>query len=227
MASARVVAAYLEDISIQAFEHHPDELNKVIGEAGGIYGLYKNDRLYYVGLATNLFRRINQHRKDKHRGKWNRFSAYLTKRDHHIKEMESLTLRILSPHGNTMTGRLTGSDNLKRELIKLMKHSAQLHDAEILGGADAKHKRKRAAHGSKGSKALSALAGHRRRLWGSRNGVDYDAVLLKSGQISFKKQRYESPSAAAFAAIGRGTNGWMFWHYYIGKGEWKPLKNLK
>ena len=227
MAPARVVSAYLEDISVRAFDHHPDDLNQIIGQVGGIYGLYRNDRLYYVGLATNLFRRINQHRKDKHRGKWNRFSAYVTKRDHHIKEMEALTLRMISPHGNLQRGRLPGSDNLKRELIKLMKRSSQLHEAEILGGGVAQRKRKRAARGSRGSKALSAVTGRRRQLWGHRKGVDYNAVLLKSGQISFQKIRYNSPSAAAKAAIGRDINGWTFWHYSVGKGEWVQLKKLR
>ena len=95
-----VVGSYLEDISIKAFKLHPSELKQVIGGVGGIYGLYKNDRLYYVGLAVDLFRRIKQHLRDKHRRKWNRFSAYVTNRDQHIKEMESLALRLISPQGN-------------------------------------------------------------------------------------------------------------------------------
>jgi hypothetical protein len=227
MAPAHVVSAYLEDISVRAFDAHPDELSRVIGKKGGIYGLYKGDRLYYVGLATDLFRRINQHRKDKHRGKWNRFSAYVTKRDHHIKEMESLTLRMISPRGNRQTGRLSGSENLKREFLEQMKQSTRLHEAEILGGGYAQRKRKRAARGSKGSEALSALTGHRRKLWARRSGVDYDAVLLHSGKINFQKTQYDSPTAAAQAATGGRINGWTFWHYSIGKGEWAPLKRLR
>jgi predicted GIY-YIG superfamily endonuclease len=227
MAVRAVVCGYLEDISVKAFDHHPDDLNEVIGHEGGIYCLYKQDRLYYVGLAKNLYGRIKQHRKDKHRGKWNRFSAYITKRTQHIRELESLMLRVTAPRGNRQRGKLSGASDLKRELMQCMKQSRRLHEAEMLGGGVAKQKRKRAAKGARGSKALSALAGRRRRLWAKYKGKDYSAILTTKGQVRFDGTLYDSPSAAAKAVVGRHCNGWTFWYYPIGRREWAPLLNLR
>lgn len=44
--------------------------------------------------------RVNHHLKDWHKGKWDRFSVYLTNDDEHIKPLESLMLRIINPKGN-------------------------------------------------------------------------------------------------------------------------------
>ena len=45
----------------------------------GIYALYKKDKLYYVGLTTNLFGRIKWHMKDRHAGKWDSFVIFRIK----------------------------------------------------------------------------------------------------------------------------------------------------
>jgi hypothetical protein len=227
MAISKVVSKYIEDISVKAFDHHSSELKEVIGHEGGIYCLYKNERLYYVGLAKNLFLRIKQHRKDKHKRKWNRFSAYVTKHDSHIQELESLTLRMISPPGNRKKGRLTGAKNLKQSLIREMKDSQRLHEAEMLGGKIGEKKRQKAAKGRKGSDALSSLAGRRRNLIGWRGNDEFTAVLHKSGKIKFDGVMYDSPSRAAVAALGRSSNGWRFWHYKDKNKEWAQLRNLK
>jgi hypothetical protein len=223
-----VISAYLEDIAAKAFDTHPGELEAVLGSQGGIYALYtRRQGLYYVGLATNLFARIKHHRRDKHAGKWTRFSAYATRLDGHTREMESLTLSIAKPPGNRQGGRLRGSKNLKREFEQGMRRASSLLHAEISGGRAAAGRRKRAARGSRGADALSVLSGHRRKLWGERNGVSYEATLLQSGQIRYAGALYDSPAAAARAATGRVTNGWRFWYYPLSRGEWIQLYNLK
>jgi len=223
-----VISAYLEDISAKAFDTHPGELKAVLGGQGGIYALYsRRQGLYYVGLAKNLFGRIKHHRGDKHEGKWTRFSAYVTRLDGHTREMESLTLSIAKPPGNQQGGRLRGSRNLKSEFERRMRRASSLLHAEISGGRAAAGRRRRAARGSRGADALSVLSGHRRRLWGERNGVSYEATLLQSGQIRYAGVLFDSPAAAARAATGRATNGWRFWYYPLGRGEWIQLHNLK
>ena len=227
MPVSKVVTKYIEDISVKAFDFHSSELKEVIGGEGGIYCLYKNEKLYYVGLAGNLFRRIKQHRRDKHKRKWNRFSAYVTKHDKHIQELESLTLRIISPSGNRKKGRLSGAMNLKLELSHQMKSSHRLHEAEMLGGQIAKTKRKKAAKGSVGSKALSSLTNRRRQLRGWYKSKEYKAVLLKSGKIRYDGETYTSPQASALAALGVRRNGWTFWRYKDKNKEWAQLRELK
>ena len=53
------------------------------------------------------------------------------------------------------------------------------------------------------------------------------AILLQSGKIRFAGELYESPTAASRAADPKARNGWAFWHYSVGKGEWVPLRNLR
>jgi len=52
-----------------------------------VYALYRREKLYYVGLATNLRSRINQHLKDRHKGKWTHFSLYILRKTEHLREL--------------------------------------------------------------------------------------------------------------------------------------------
>ena len=124
--SRPLVGGFLERISVTAFEKYHREITDLVRSQHGVYALYKNDRLYYVGLAVNLRRRIKQHLKDKHAGRWNRFSLYLVRKVDHIKEIESLLLRIADPAGNKQVGRLRKATNLDRQL--------RTHDAEASEG---------------------------------------------------------------------------------------------
>ena len=225
--SAGLVSFHIERVSARAFRDHSAELRELLDSQSGIYALYRDGRLYYVGLAENLFRRINQHRKDKHRHKWDRFSAYVTRRDRDIRELEALTLRIATPRGNRQIGRLTGSENLATELRRAMREAGDLEHARVFSGRIEKRARRKVARELTGPDRLSVLSGRYRRLWGCRNGVDYKAALLASGEIKFAGEIYRSPSGAARAALGRKENGWTFWHFSTGKGEWLPLRTLR
>lgn len=131
---SRILIQHLEGISGDVFASHPDILRDLIRGQSGIYALYSGNRLHYVGLASNLMRRVKQHLRDRHRGKWDRFSVYMTRRADHIKELESLLIRIVQPSGNRTGGRLAGSRNLSRELNGRMKESDKARRAKLLGG---------------------------------------------------------------------------------------------
>ena len=79
---------------------YQDIVREFIGRHG-IYALYKGRRLYYVGLASDLRSRLKAHLRDKHKSSWNRFSVYLVVESKHVKELESLFLRILMSKGNS------------------------------------------------------------------------------------------------------------------------------
>jgi hypothetical protein len=96
-----LVTQYLEGISGSALDKYQKVIREYVKRRHGIYALYRRDRLYYVGLASNLKNRLNHHLKDKHKGRWDRFSVYLTIGDTHLKELESLVLRIVQPKGNS------------------------------------------------------------------------------------------------------------------------------
>ena len=116
--SRTLILGYLEGISSKIFSGYPRQLTDLVGRQHGVYALYKGSRLYYVGLATNLRGRIKQHLKDKHAGKWDKFSIYLVRKANHIKELESIVMRISNPAGNASKGRLPKADNLKKQLDK-------------------------------------------------------------------------------------------------------------
>lgn len=128
-----LVLGYLEKISSKIFSDYPKEITALVAKQHGVYALYKGPRLYYVGLATNLKNRVKHHLKDKHEGKWDKFSLYLVRKTDHIKELESLLLRIVDPKGNAVKGRLAHAENLSMQLRKQMRKAHDEALAEILG----------------------------------------------------------------------------------------------
>jgi len=73
----------------------------------GVYILYKGKKLHYVGLTTNSLRsRILEHTRDRHKGKWNKFSWYQIPKKRYVKDVETLLLRTIGPKGNLMSGKI-------------------------------------------------------------------------------------------------------------------------
>ena len=224
-----LVVEHLEDISWIVLRDYRQVVKEMIRGYSGIYALYRRNKLYYVGLASNLMSRLDQHLKDKHKGKWDRFSVYLTVHNEHMKELESLVLRIVSPSGNTVSGKLPKSANQRRALNQLIKGHDDDRRAALIGGAYAvKHRKKMIASKTKGQPVLAGVVprGIALRAW--RNGWEYRASLRKDGLIRFGENTYTSPSAAGKAATNKACNGWRFWHYRDPKlGDWVPLNKLK
>jgi len=65
---------------------------------------------------ANLRSRLKGHLRARHGESWDRFSVYLTIGDSHIKELESLILRMASPAGNRMSGKFAKSEDLCKRL---------------------------------------------------------------------------------------------------------------
>jgi hypothetical protein len=222
-----LLIGHLENVSGRVMEAYPRIIRDMIRGRHGVYVLYKGGRLYYVGLATNLMHRINSHLRDRHRKKWDRFSVYLTTRSEHIKELESLLLRILSPDGNRAGGRLKGSENLLLALNRLLREDDADRRAFILGGAIAERRHRMKARRGKGNEALSGFVDRTIGLRGTYRGKAHRARLRPNGSIKLGKKLFDSPSAAAKQVVGRNVNGWAFWHYRAQNGEWRPLKTIK
>src|SRR5688572_4399360 len=130
---AQLVCQQMENVSSLVLEEYQDIIRGMIRGRNGVYALYKGEKLYYVGLATNLRGRLKQHLKDRHRALWDRFSVYLTIGDHHIKEMESLLLRIVRPAGNKQIGKFVRCENLNKKLARSIKTLQREQLASILG----------------------------------------------------------------------------------------------
>jgi hypothetical protein len=85
----------------------------------GIYALYKNGQLYYIGLSKSSLRgRIKNHYlKDRHKGLWDTYSFFQVRRTHYIKDIESLLLHVFMPPGNRVSGRFNKKYNLAQNKL--------------------------------------------------------------------------------------------------------------
>ena len=223
-----ILEAFLEDIHGDVLQEYPDFIRTSIKGRSGIYVLYREHALYYVGLATNLMGRLKQHLKDRHERRWDRFSVYLTARSDapHIRELEALLLRIVKPRGNRVKGRLRQAANLYAQLSDHMKREDEHRRALRLGGVARKRLQRRTTNTGKGAKALDRVVSRSTPLRGRYADTEYRALFRVDGQLRVDGTLYDSPSAAARACTKRTMNGWQFWKVRV-KGEWVPLATLR
>jgi len=217
---------YLEGVSWRILEAYPEAVRELIRRRAGVYALYRGRKLYYVGLASNLMGRINNHLRDRHHGSWDKFSVYLTQHHEHMKELEALLLRIVRPAGNTQSGRFAGSQSLLSSLNHRMTEIDADRRARLLGGNVAKRRARSKARAG-GPRSLRGIFERRKQLRGRRSGRQFRASLLQNGTIRYRNRVFRSPSAAARAAVKGPVNGWSFWLYQDDEsGTWVPLKSL-
>lgn len=213
----------LENVSKDIFSKYSGLITQLIEKSSGVYALYDEQELYYVGRATQLKNRVKQHLYDRHGASWTHFSLYLIRNDDHIGEIESLLVRIAHPKGNAVKPK--GKDD--RRLRKLLESMIrQQHRLEIDGLFGRKAKRT----GSKPGRAenLKGLVSKRTALYRTYHGREYKAHLSPLGFISYKGKRYETPTAAAKAIVKRAAvNGWHFWYITNGRGEWVKLRDMR
>ena len=130
----RLITACLEGISKRVFADYSAQIAELAGEKSGIYALYNRGKLYYVGLATDLRRRIKHHLEDRHARNWDTFSLYVVRREAHLRDLEAMTIRIAKPKGNGIKGgRL---ESLTPELKTLIDEWNLRRTSRILGLAD-------------------------------------------------------------------------------------------
>ena len=127
------MSQYLEGLSSDVFELYQDLIKQYARGRHGIYALYRNDRLYYVGLAQNMPSRVRTHLRDRHRRLWNRFSIYLTIDDRHMRELEALLLRITPTPGNKMKGSFAKAENLRAKLTREIRARQQAELDDLIG----------------------------------------------------------------------------------------------
>lgn len=97
------------------------KLAELLRGYAGIYALYKDSNLYYVGLARSLHGRVRWHLRDRHAGKWNNFRVFLIQKVRYLKDIETLVLNIAEPKGNKTRGKLLKGADLSRTLLEVLK----------------------------------------------------------------------------------------------------------
>lgn len=228
--SRSLVVQRMENISKSIFKRYHSQITDLIGGSHGIYALYDDKELYYVGKSTDLRRRVRAHLRDKHLASWTHFSLYLVRKADHLDEIESILVRIANPRGNRVAPRGRSGSTLLRELRSLVKQT-QLEELENLFGPSARSRRRLKKSPKRkegrGSKSLDGLVTRRTPLYRTYKGKEYKAFLLSSGKISFGGKRFTSPSAAAMAVTHRAANGWRFWYIKDTNGEWVHLGDYR
>jgi hypothetical protein len=228
-----IISGYLERVTARIFDKFKREITDMIKGHQGVYALYRKDKLYYVGLASNLRNRINQHLHDRHHGKWTHFSLYIIRKTDHTKELESLLLRIAHPSGNAQRGKLRTTNNLLPKLKAQVKRKVKEELEDLFKRQRPAPKTRRVktrstASRTRGKRPLAGLFTNGKCIYVRYKGTDYKAWVYRNGTIRFNGQLYTNPSAAGAAVRGgKATNGWVFWNYKTADGELVKLSTLR
>jgi hypothetical protein len=224
-----LVCQHLENISRDVLEQHQEIVRNYVRHRQGVYALYRRGKLYYVGLASNLRGRLAHHLKDRHHDSWDRFSVYLTIGDSHLRELESLILRIVKPPGNKQQGKFAKSEDLRRRLKKDWYAEMRLRLGDLLGKPLSIAPREPAAVSTEGrTPVLAEYPNRPKALRAHHKGKTLWAYVRKTGLIWFQGKHFTSPSVAGACAVKRRScNGWTFWHYQRAPGDWVPLDTLR
>lgn len=224
-----LVCQHLENISRAALEQYEDIVRQFVRQRQGVYTLYRRGKLYYVGLASNLRTRLGHHLKDRHADSWDRFSVYLTIGDSHLRELESLILRIVNPPGNKQKGQFFKSEDLRRLFGRGVRAQMRSQFSELSGGRRAVEPAEPESAGIEAKAHTTVLAGYVTRplrLRARYKGKTQSARVRRDGSILFEGKTFPSPSAAA-ARQTPTCNGWTFWQYERAPGDWVLLEQLR
>lgn len=230
---AQLVCQHLENVSRDLLQRYPDLFRELVKGRHGVYALYRGGRLYYVGLATNLRQRLNQHLRDRHAQTWDRFGLYLTIGDRHLREIESLLIHISRPRGNRVKPGFARSQNLRPDLRRRITVRQREEVKDLFNGGPRKAKkaaRKKTRKAAKDEGRWPALADYVTRGFPIRFRFKrrlHTARVRKDGSISYEGKVFPTASAAARAVTGKASNGWKAWQYERAPGDWVPLDELR
>jgi len=224
-----LVCQHLENVSRELLEQNQEIVREYVRHRQGIYALYRRGKIYYVGLASNLRSRLAHHLKDRHRESWDRFSVYITIGVSHMRELESLILRIVKPPGNKQKGKFAKSEDLYRRFKRDWYAEMHIRFSDLSGKQARLEPRKQKVTKTDGRKpVLSQYSNVPTTLRARYKGKTLFAYVRKTGLIFFAKRHFTSPSVAGQHATKRPTcNGWTFWQYQRAPGDWVALDNLR
>lgn len=209
-----LVTEYLENLASEGLEEHADIVRKFVGQRIGIYALYRRGKLYYAGLASDLQWRLKHHLRDRHKDHWDTLSVYLTIGDKHLRELESLVLRIMQPPGNKQLGKFAGAQDLYRKFNQQIAEKQRAERARLFGRETSKARKKDALN-----RGVKVRARYKGKLILAR--------MRKDRRVRCIGKLYSSPSAAASAIRKHPTNGWNFWEYERSPGYWVTIDCLR
>lgn len=124
----RLVKGYIPPISRNFLEFNMfrDAIGKMLKGNSGVYVLYKKYKLYYVGIAQNLFWRLHCHTKDKHKKNWDRFSVFIIGKGYYLKDIESMIHRISETKANIAKGQFKAHYEYDRKIKGLVREVSKI-----------------------------------------------------------------------------------------------------
>jgi predicted GIY-YIG superfamily endonuclease len=188
-----LVSQHLENIARDALEKYQDIVRRYVRRRQGVYALYRRNKLYYIGLASNLRSRLNRHLTDRHKGSWDRFSVYLTIGDTHLKELESLILRVVKPKGNKQKGKFLKSEDIRRKFARDIRSWHHNELLSLLGKEKVSEVGERKLTKGKQGVLANYIDGPK-KLQARYKGKIIKAYVKRNGSIKFKNKVYWSPS---------------------------------
>ena len=152
---------------------------------------------------------------------------YLTIGDTHLKELESLVLRIIKPKGNKQKGKFHKAESLRSKFSADIRRIQQAEWRSVIGkSAAGEHTASKLD--ARGGAVLEAYITRPMKLKATFKGNNIVAQVRRDGIIRLEGKKFTSPSLAAAAACKRKTcNGWTFWKYERAPGDWVKLDNLR
>lgn len=224
-----LVCQHLEKISGDVLGKYKDVIREYVKRRHGVYALYRKNRLHYVGLASNLRSRLATHLRDRHAGIWDHFSVYLTVGDEHLRELESLVLRIASPKGNKQKGKFSESVDLRRRFRRQIAQSQRLELDRLLGSIGPKKAAKLKEQIKRDGRipTLARYVTQRFQIRLMYKGRLYRARVRSDGTINYRGKVFTSPSWAAMSIYKRSVDGWHVWKFQRAPGDWVPLDELR
>jgi hypothetical protein len=106
-------------------EYTEKKVRTLLKRQSGVYALYEDNNIYYIGKADNLHKRLKDHLADNHKGKWNSFSFAELEKPEHKEELEDLLISIIHPPGNAKEEKKVKRDieveNQIKSILELVK----------------------------------------------------------------------------------------------------------
>lgn len=213
----------MENISKSVFRNHSELITELIRKSPGVYALYDDMGLYYVGRSKDLKGRVFTHLKDRHKALWSHFSLYFLRNERYVDEMESLLIRIANPKGNRVKPKGGSTSSLLKQLKAMVRQKQNEEFSEMFDLKSKSHKKRIKQKKS----SLQGLVKKNTKLFRTYKGKEYTAILRPSGKIRFNNKTFESPSSAGQSIVKHGCNGWRFWYLKDNSGNVISLDELR
>ena len=227
-----ILTQKLESISRKIFEEHKKIIIKFIGNKPGVYALYDEKELYYVGRAIDLAERVKYHLKDQHSALWTHFSVYFTKKVQYANDIEAVIISIAQPKGNKVKPKIGKETKLKGLISKAIQEKQRKKNREdLIDLGLGKKKQVKLRKKNKNRPDLKNYFKKDKPLMRTYKGKIYKVTLLKSGKIKYKNKIYKNLTAAARVMIQKkyprsAFNRWRFWRVKDSKNKWVKLSDL-